>query len=540
MHHVASRRSGLLALLTVLLTVTAAEAAEIRRNAPVRAATLYPQGAEVVRTLSVELEAGRRQVVLEGLPAELDTGSIRIAAKPGDRIDLRGFTTRLRPAADYVGPRERELEREIERLGDEVRLREDRIRAARIQLRLVERIGEAAADLATAELAAGQPQPGAWRKSWEAVGSGAIEILEVMRQNEREKRELQRRLDAKKRELEQIRTGARATTELILDLEIEEATTASIEVRHLVEQAGWTSIYEARLHSRKGEISLLRRAQAWQKTGEDWRNVALRLTTTRPRGSVVPPRLDPWYLDVVEPGPAVRERTSRPGTPEAAFALAAPAPPVEREVGEFHTTFTVSKRLDLAADGSRRTITLTRDKLRADLLVEIAPKVDPAPYLTARFTYDEADPLLPGPVRLVRDGAYVGETVLDLVVAGQDIRLGFGRDDKVEVEHRLDTDFKSEEGIIQSYRRLERRWVTRVRNRHKRALPIVVYDRMPTPLDERITVELLEDTTPPTTRGVGGRPGVLAWRYEYEPGEERRIRFGFAVTFPEDLEVSGL
>ncbi len=542
MHPFAPWRYGALLLLPLLpLAAGPARAAENRSNAPVRAATLYPEGAEVVRNLRVELPAGRREVIIAGLPADLDTASIRIVVKPGDLFDLRGFTSRLRPAAAYVGPRERELQREIERLGDEIRLREDRVRAARIQLRLVERIGEAAADLASRELAAGRPEPGAWRKSWEAVGSGAIEILEVIRQNERETRELQRRLDAKRRELEQLRTGARATTELVLDLEVEEDATASIELRHAVEQAGWSPFYEARLRSRRGEISLVRRARAWQKTGEDWRGIALRLSTTRPRNTVVAPELDPWFVDIVEIGPMARDRAFRPGgVPEAEMALsaAAPAPPVVRRIGEFHTTFTVSKPLDLLADGSERMLTLTRDKLPADLLVEIVPKVDPAPYLTARFTYEEADPLLPGPIRLVRDGAYVGETDLEFVVAGQEIRLGFGRDDKVEVNHRLDTDFKSEEGIIQSYRRIERRWVTRVRNRHKRSLPIVVYDRLPIPRDERITVELLADGTPPTEREVDGKPGVLGWRYEYEPGEVREIRFGFAVTFPKDLRVT--
>ena len=529
---------------TLVLAATPALAAEVAERAPVRAVTLYPEGAEVVRTLRVELEAGRHEVVIRGLPETLDTSAIRIGVKPGDLVDLRGFTTRLRPAADYVGPRERELEAEIERLSDEIRLRDDRIRAARIQLRLVERIGETAADIATKELAAGQPEPGAWRKSWEAVGSGAIEILEVMRQNEREKRNLERELEAKRRELEEIRTGARATRDLVLDLEVEEATAASIELRHTVEEAGWSPLYEARLHSRRGELTFERRARAWQRTGEDWRGIALRLATTRPREAVLPPGLDPWFVDIVEPE-AARERALARKVPQATVALAPPEPSpstpgIRREADEFHTVFTVSKPADLLADGSQRTVTLARDKFPAELVVTVTPKVDPSPYLTASFVYDEPDPVLPGPVRLVRDGAYVGESRLDFLVPGEKVRLGFGRDDKVVIEHRLLTDFKSREGLVGRYRRIERRWETRVRNRHKRALSITVFDRLPVPKDERITVELLEDGTPPTERDVDGRPGVLAWRYDYEPGEERTIRFGFAVTFPADLEIRGL
>ena len=56
---------------------------------------------------------------------------------------------------------------------------------------------------------------------------------------------------------------------------------------------------------------------------------------------------------------------------------------------------------------------------------------------------------------------------------------------------------------------------------------------------ERIEVELLRATTKPTERDIDGHKGVLAWTDTYEPNEERTIKFGYAVTHPEDQTVSG-
>ena len=58
--------------------------------------------------------------------------------------------------------------------------------------------------------------------------------------------------------------------------------------------------------------------------------------------------------------------------------------------------------------------------------------------------------------------------------------------------------------------------------------------------DDRITVEQLDDTTEPSETDVNGTRGLLAWTYDYEPGETREINNGYLVTWPTDLEVTGL
>lgn len=526
------------AALLVVLALAGAERprAEEGVAAPVAAAVVYPSGAEVLRRAEVELAAGVQRLVLDGLPEHLDPASLRLRLRPGGGADILGFSLRKVPEADPTGRRERELVAVIEELEERIRREEDRAQAARLQLRFLERLGEMAAKAADRDLWQGRPDPDSWRRSWEALGTGAIETLELLRASEARKRRLERELEARRRELEAVRTGMRGRTRLVVEIEAEEPGPVALEVRHFVPDAGWEPVYEVELRTRKGEVVVDRRARVWQRTGEDWRGVELRLASVRPRAVLAPPELEPWYVDVREPEAGVGE-----GKMGAALAPPAPDIAILGPIDSFPAaSFSAAERVDLPADGSARILRLARRRFDAEVVVEVAPKQDPVAYVTARFVYADDTPLLPGPARLVRDGAYVGESRLGPTPPGAELRLGFGADERIDVEHRFDLERKSEEGLFDGYRRIERRWLTRIRNGYRSPMTIVLYDRMPVPQDERVAVELLADSTPPTARDVGERRGVLAWRYRYEPGEEKRIRFGFAVTFPRELELEGL
>ena len=107
------------------------------------------------------------------------------------------------------------------------------------------------------------------------------------------------------------------------------------------------------------------------------------------------------------------------------------------------------------------------------------------------------------------------------------------------MSRRLQTGERSSAGLFNNKKRHERRYLIEVANHHKRPIRITVLDHLPTPLDERIEVELLKESTQPTETDVKKRKGVLAWEYDYAPGEKRTIHFGFALLHPEGLQIPG-
>ena len=112
-------------------------------------------------------------------------------------------------------------------------------------------------------------------------------------------------------------------------------------------------------------------------------------------------------------------------------------------------------------------------------------------------------------------------------------------DDAIDIDYRLDTGGRSSEGIISSYRREERRFLIDATSHHATPIGLTILDQLPVPQDERIEVEMLDDTTPPTVTDDDDRRGVLAWTRTLAPGENMKLMFGYAVTWPEDLRIDG-
>ena len=193
----------------------------------------------------------------------------------------------------------------------------------------------------------------------------------------------------------------------------------------------------------------------------------------------------------------------------------------------------------MPSDSAPHKFPISERKVDARLAVRSLPKLAPRAYLYADITYDGEDPLLPGPVAVFRDGAFIGNSGLGLLRPGDDVELSFGTDDSVRVTYELVDGERSSEGLIRKDRRIERRYLIKVKNLHKRDIEIAVMDQLPVSADERIEVELLADTTPATETDVEDRRGVLAWTYTYKPGEEREIAFGYAVQYPEKVNVPG-
>jgi uncharacterized protein (TIGR02231 family) len=232
---------------------------------------------------------------------------------------------------------------------------------------------------------------------------------------------------------------------------------------------------------------------------------------------------------------------------KAAAPAATPSPDQPINAGgaalagsEFSAEYRIAGTASVPADGSTHRFTIAERTLSSTLSVIATPRLAPVGYLIASAKAESEEPLLPGPVSVFRDGSYVGLAQIPVTPPGSELKLSFGADDKVKIGYRLVSDGESQEGLISTERRIERRYRIEVANHHERSLEITILDQIPVSQDERIEVELLKGSTKPTVTDVDARKGVLAWRSAYQPGEKRVIEFGYAVTAPEDLPVVGL
>jgi uncharacterized protein (TIGR02231 family) len=342
------------------------------------------------------------------------------------------------------------------------------------------------------------------------------------------------------------------------------ALDADLTIRYQVSSASWVPYYDARLatggRAAAPKLSLVRRASIQQRSGENWVDVAVQLSTTRPGSGTAAPELYPMVVDfepdqpprppvAVAPAPMPRARTMMQDnaaeqdatrTLKAAVASEAPAPAIERqaqvEVAPFQATFGVPGKLTVMATGEQKRVQLDTAELDPTLVVRTVPRVNVKAFLYTKLATPRTTPYLPGQVSLFRDGTFVGNGRLPQLAPGEEFELGFGPDDNIRVRHAVVEEKRGESGIITSSKTDVRNFRITVKNLHERAIQLSIMDQIPVSQNQEIKVELV-GRTPPSRQNIDDKRGVLAWDSELKPDEERVLEFGYRVQWPAAKKV---
>ena len=306
---------------------------------------------------------------------------------------------------------------------------------------------------------------------------------------------------------------------------------------------------------RKASLELVRRAEIVQTTGEDWADVALAVSTVRTArggsapelrplivrypGPVSPPvpmgalRMDQSYAPASSP--AMKDEVVR-ASKEARAKLA-----VEQEAvfdaGGFQVVFRIPGRIAVAAGQGSKSFRIASATIAPELMAHSVPALAETAFLQASFKHAEDAPLLPGRVSIYRDGVFVGRSPMALAAKDDPVRLGFGVDEKVKVARTVVRRIEGTAGLIGSSKTDEREFKTVIRNAHEFAIRVAIEDQLPVSETEDIQVEMLPVSTPPTTRDLRDRRGVMEWAFEAKPGEARDIKLGWRVRWPKEKAV---
>jgi uncharacterized protein (TIGR02231 family) len=536
-----------LAALTLVLVAPAAgaAAAEFRPASRVEAVTVFPDGASVTRRFAVDVPAGDHVLVLDDLPLAADAGSLRLTGSGEGSLAVGSIDARQARPTERSDP---QAVQRLETLKDERLALDDAIAAERMRKRAAEAL------VAPSSLAAGD------RGLDVAAASQALAAAhQVTRDADRAIRQAEQRQRGLDREIAEIEAGLKSQPPRRLEARVAVEAAApfrgELTLTYAVRDARWSPVYDARLVTTgaKPALELVRRAEIRQRTGEDWTDVALTVSTARvARGGAVPV-LPPLLVRYLEPE-AMRERAGSPPPPPLA---AAPAAPVSRaqadgggplagrigeseaavDMGGFQASFGVPGRATIASGDGARAIRIGSGTIAPDLVSRVVPSLDTTAFIEARFRHGEDVPLMPGRVTLYRDGLFAGRTTLAAATREDEVKLGFGPDDLVRVEHQTVRRTDGSSGLISTSKTEEREFRIILRNGAQAPRRVVVEDRLPVTEVQDIVVESLAGLTAPTTRDVDGRRGIVAWTVDLAPGATREIRHGWRLRWPSERRI---
>ena len=541
------------ACVLIFAGVAPLSAAELDVRSAIDAVTVYPDGATVTRLITVDLPQGDTTLIARDFPPGLDTASLRVEGEGAGGVTIGAIDARPPRVERVVMPPE--IEKKIEVLRDERASLDDRIAAETARKTFAQRFASSV-PMAVGEK--GEARPLAeWRAAFAAVAEETVTADNAIREARLRQREIDRelaRLDS------QLKTDPPHKLEVRIDLAANAGSPATFRVSYTVRGARWAPLYDARLDSgtreRKPALELVRRAEIVQQTGEDWRDVALSVSTVRTAKGGSAPELRPLIVRYPDPASLHQTRagyftqdrvTPAPAAPfsstlplEDGKAQFAPAPEREAtiETGGYQAMFRIPGRISVSASEGAKSFRIATGTIAPELLVRATPSLDETAYLEAAFKQTEEAPLLPGRVALYRDGIFVGRGQMALTPKDEIARLGFGADDKVKVARVVVRKIEGSAGIISSARTDEREYKITVRSGHDRPIKVVVEDQMPTTETADIQVELLPVTTAPSERDARDQRGVLAWSFDAAPGEAKDIKLAWRLRWPADKVVA--
>lgn len=503
--------------------------------------TVFLNKAQVTREVKTRLEAGKTNLIVTGLTAQLDPQSIQVTGK-GNFVIL-GISHQQNFLSELNIPKSlKALKDSVEILQQQLTLEQSHKEILNKEEQMLlsnQKIGGTSQNLTVAEL---KSMADFYRTRLSDI------VTSRMKQDEKIKR-INGRIQRLHTQInEQNELYGRNTSEILVNVSAEASTSAELEVNYVVANAGWNAVYDLRAIDTKKPVQLSYKANVFQRTGEEWKNVKLKLSTANPNQSGQKPELYSWYLDFYQPityKPRAKSYASAPAAmrsgedvkvEEAEIADAAStADYVTAVQTSLNTEFLISLPYTVLSSAKPTVVDIQNHEMKAEYIYSVAPKLDGDAFLMARATGWEEFNLLPGEANIFFEGTFVGKSFIDPNNIKDTLAVSLGRDKRIVVKREKLIDLTSRSTIGAS-KKENYTWQISVRNTKAEAIKIVVEDQIPVSQNTQIEVTLVD---------AGGAQfnkltGKLQWELDLKPSETRKLLYKFEVKYPKDKQILGL
>jgi uncharacterized protein (TIGR02231 family) len=537
------KKISLIVILSVAVLAVYAQD-EQKVESKITDVTVFLNKAQITREVKTRVNAGRSTIVLTGLTSLLDQQSIQVSGK--GKIVIEGISNRQNFLNEFNVPTK------LKTLRDSVDLVQRQILLEQSQKEILtkeeqmllsnQKIGGTQSNLTVTELKA----------MADFYRARLTDIVSTrMRQDEKVKK-LNERVNKLQRQVtEQNELYSRNTSEIVVAISAEAPTAVELEVNYVVANAGWTPVYDLRATNTKSPIQLSYKANVFQSTGEEWRNVKLTLSTANPNESGLKPELYPWLLDFYQP---VTYYNRGEHSKEAKKSMAAPVAESmmndSKELEEvvvtsadytntmqttLNTEFSISLPYTVASSNKVMMVDIQQYEMKATYMYSVAPKVDNDAFLIAKATGWEEFNLLPGEANIFFEGTFVSTTFIDPNNVKDTLSVSLGRDKRVVVKREKLKDFSSRK-LIGGNQRNSYAYEISVRNTKAESIKIVVEDQLPVSSNSQIEVTV----TDTSNARYNKETGKLIWELTPSPSETKKVQFKYEVKYPKDKQISGL
>jgi uncharacterized protein (TIGR02231 family) len=534
--------------------------------------TIFQSEAWVTRTGKVSVGEGIHKIQVEVLALALESQSAQ--AQVFGEGEILSVQYQEIPVVEAPQENLRELEKQVEELDHKI----DIVRKKRVvfdkKLRFLDSLVGFAEQEMPKRIQTQFPNSEELQSSLEFIDSGYSDTLTRDLDLANELKELNREKTVLKAKTNKQRRGSNKYQYLIEILfNSAKEQEVEFEASYMAAGTGWRPVYRVDVPNDLSSVVLTMKAHIeQQKTGEDWNDIEMTFSNAAPMQGLELPEPKPWPLDI----PQVAAAAGATNDQILEFAMEAPRSASARlskarrkvaeepedmlyeefeemRLPEANWATASEEKLPIAFEYKLpQPVTLkhgdtdnqqpiSHKEIETKFLHYAVPRENPHVYLVCEAKPDSS--LLNGQMNLHFAGRFLGQTRLEEKKPGETFLLNLGVDREVKsaretLEDKVNETFFNMVDRHNPARHIKYR--ISLENMKDKPITMRVFDSLPIPQNDRISVKGPQVWPEPETRNYRDREGVMMWNLELQPSETKEITTSFHVKHPKDVEPTGL
>jgi len=527
-------------LIQLLCCGFVAVADEVPTTSKISEVTVYRNQAKETRSLTVTIPKGNWDVVIHGISTFMVDNSLQVGVK--GNATLLSATTRINyylaenaapkdPKSDRIKDSLKSFDLEIMWINEQKQVYTGETEMIQNNLKLgSEKEGMKPADLLTLAEFYRSRFMDLKRKLFDLVNK-ETRLTEKRNKYQEQLNEMGvRKIDPAK--------------EIVLSFSSETGGELQIKPSYLVTQSGWAPMYDVKVLNTSKPVNIFYKAKIFQKTGYDWKDVKITISSANPSQNNNRPIMSPKFIDYITY--TVKN--------EANFSNAAAMNMMQMEKGDvgkkaanydeqlnyqvnvnesdINVEFEIDVKQNIPSDGKEHICAVQTYSVPATYKYHAVPKLDQSAFLLAKITDYGQYNLLAGQANIFYNDMYIGQTLLNPQVSSDTLLISLGKDERIVVKRNKIVD-KSSRKILTDAQKDNYVYEIIIRNNKTTAIDIEILDQVPISKRTEIEVELIDKQGAEYTEEYG----KLMWNYSIKPNESQKIRLSYSVKYPKGKVV---
>jgi uncharacterized protein DUF4139/uncharacterized protein DUF4140 len=285
----------LLIPMIAMLIISSNSFSQIRKqntDSKIEKVTVFLKGAQVQRSAKASITPGKTDLVFGSISPRIDKQSIQV--KADGKLTVLSVTHQMNIL------KEQEVQDEIKQIETQKQSLIDKMDQEKNMLNVYEQ--EEVMLLKNQNIKGDQAllKAADLKEAMDFQRQRLIEVYSKKTEFKKTINKLQSDIDKLNRQLIVLNQKKDlSTSEIIVSVSTKEATSTNFVLTYLVNSAGWYPTYDIRVKDINSPIDLQTKANVFQSSGEDWKEVKLTLSTGDPAENNIKPDLSPWHLRYV-------------------------------------------------------------------------------------------------------------------------------------------------------------------------------------------------------------------------------------------------